>query len=213
MPRLSHISPLHWTSRLKRAGLTIPMEDQRQALNFAQQAVAADPDHPFVHWSISRVLSHQNKYAPAMDHLLDALKLDPGYADALAYMAYLQIFTGKPKVASGYLESARSIARPVPSWYEHADALIRFSLRDWQGAISRAEAALLSNPDLPWPRRLMVAAYGHLGQRDEAEWQIVELSARNQPDTVEAISSAFPFRGTHLEEIYIDGLRKAGVPE
>ena len=48
---------------------------------------------------------------------------------------------------------------------------------------------------------------------DDAEWEISELKALNQPPTLKTAKKESPFVDPTNLGLYLDGLRKAGVPE
>jgi len=62
------------------------------------------------------------------------------------------------------------------------------------------------------PRRYAAASLAHLGRTDEARTIIAEL-LRAQPNSSLERSRQSPFRHCWMMDLYIDGLRKAGLPE
>ena len=66
---------------------------------------------------------------------------------------------------------------------------------------------------LPAGWRLLASCYGHLGRIEEATTALQEV-LRLYPDlTIESIRASHPsIRPEHVE-IYVEGLRKAGLPE
>ena len=56
-------------------------------------------------------------------------------------------------------------------------------------------------------------SYGFLGQTDDAEWEIEELSALGYEMTLEWAREFENIAHPASLERYLDGLRKAGVPD
>jgi adenylate cyclase len=70
---------------------------------------------------------------------------------------------------------------------------------------------LVRNPGTDISRALLAASYGHLGRGDEArhEWQ--ELIRVNPNYSVEHRRKVLPYKNPADFELFVDGLRKAGV--
>ena len=67
-------------------------------------------------------------------------------------------------------------------------------------------------PDANIARWITTAALGHLGRRDEARAEIDKILALHPQATLARARNA-SFRHEWMYELYLDGLRKAGLPE
>ena len=74
----------------------------------------------------------------------------------------------------------------------------------------RRTMAISSNAIIP--RWMGAAALGHLGRIDEAQVEIGELLARHPQATLARARNA-SFRHEWMYDLYLDGLRKAGLRE
>lgn len=70
-----------------------------------------------------------------------------------------------------------------------------------------------ANPDFTNGYKPLLAALGHLGEKEEASRILRELLRREPEFSVQGFARRYPFRRKEDRERYIDGLRKAGVPE
>jgi len=194
--------------------------DQREefankALTLAKKAVELDDELPQAHWSLGRVYTR----APLRDadRAVAALKrvvvLDPNYADGYAFLALTFNYVGRAAEALGVMEKAMQINPHFPFWYLHGLGQSQFLLTRYEAAAKNFKKAIERNPTVSWPHRWLLATYGHLGMQDDAEWEIFELESLNQIVTIKQIRENAPFTDPAYLKLYLDGLRKAGVPE
>ena len=92
-----------------------------------------------------------------------------------------------------------------------ADA--KYFAADYEGAIALAIRAL-GQPNFQWSRyAVLIAALGQLGRLDEAQRSLAEVT-RTRPDfSVAFVREKHLFGDQAYMTHYLEGLRKAGVPE
>jgi hypothetical protein len=86
-------------------------------------------------------------------------------------------------------------------------------LTRYEAAAENFQKATERNPNVPWPHRALISVYGHLGQIDDAEWEIEELAVLGYEITLDSARQTERFTLSAHMEHFLDGLRKAGVPE
>ncbi len=64
-----------------------------------------------------------------------------------------------------------------------------------------------------WPQANEATALAHLGHVDEARAALARVHAINPTFSATFIDAVLPFRNPADRDHYIDGLRKAGLPE
>jgi hypothetical protein len=69
------------------------------------------------------------------------------------------------------------------------------------------------NPNVPWLRTYLIASYGQLGRKDDADWEIDEVEMLGQPANLDAFMKVTPIGDPSYRKMYENALRKAGVPE
>ena len=83
----------------------------------------------------------------------------------------------------------------------------------YEDAVPNFLSAAKRNPNVSWPRRWLVATYGHLNLLDDARWELSELESLGQPLTIKIVRERSPIVHEPYLKSYIDGLKKAGVSE
>jgi TolB-like protein len=190
-----------------------PEGDLEAALRFAREALALDAEVPQVHFSVSLVYWQKGRIEESLDAVYRALEVEPNYADGFAQLAAVLVYVGRYQESLEAIHQAMRLNPRHPFFYIAITGRAHFALGDYATAATHFEQALERNPDFVVARRELAAAYAHLGRIDDAEWEVAEILAL-QPDfslSDERQRVIFQ-RGDDMAR-YIDGLRKAGVPE
>jgi TolB-like protein/class 3 adenylate cyclase len=184
-------------------------------LRLVEKAVALDGDLPQAYWALARATSRRVTFDGdrAIASLEKAISLDPNYADAHALLASVKINTGRAEEALGHIEQAMRLNPRFPFWYYHEVGKSQFMMTRYEAAVESFEKALQRNPNVPWPRRYLVAAYGHTGRTGDAEWELEELLGQGHEMSLSRSRATINLHDAAYLERYIEGLRKAGVPE
>jgi TolB-like protein len=192
-----------------------PEKSMKTARLLAEKAVALDDDLPQAHWAMARVYSRKRLFDGdrAIASLRKAIALDPNYADAFAMLSNVLNFVGRPEEALGQIEQAMRLNPHFPYWYYHVLGNSQFLLTRYEAAAENFQKATERNPNVPWPHRALISVYGHLGQIDDAEWEIEELAVLGYEITLDSARQTERFTLSAHMEHFLDGLRKAGVPE
>ena len=192
-----------------------PEESMETARVLAEKAVALDDDLPQAHWAVARVYSRKRLFDGdrAIASLRKAIALDPNYADAHAMLSNILNFVGRSEEALGQIEQAMRLNPHFPFWYFYVLGTSQFHLTRYDAAIESFEKAIERNSAWRATHLYLVAAYGHLGMTDEAEWEMEELRTLGFEPTLENWRSRIQIQDPAYLTRYFDGLRKAGVPE
>jgi TolB-like protein/class 3 adenylate cyclase/Flp pilus assembly protein TadD len=190
-------------------------EARQKAVSTAQHAIKLDEELPYAYWSLGRIYTRAYMSKPdlAKTAFEKAVALNPNYADGYLFLALTLNFTGHAEQALGLIEKAMRLNPDYPFWYLQALGMSRFFMGNYEAAVRSFESAIERNPAVPWLHHLLIASYGKLGMRDEAEWAIVELESLGQPATIKELMKVSFLQDPLYRETYEDGLRKAGMPE
>ncbi len=186
-----------------------------KALSLAERAVELDDELPQAYWSLARVYSRP----PFLDSeraiaaLETAIELDPNFADGYAFLGSALNASGRAEQALGALEKAMRINPRFPFWYYFELGRSQFFLTRFEAAEQNFQKAIERNPSVGWPHRWLVATYGHLGRVDDAEWEMSELQIIDSIDTIAEIRKVTTVHDPAYLDLFIEGLRKAGLPE
>jgi tetratricopeptide (TPR) repeat protein len=136
-------------------------------------------------------------------------------------MAAVLSFTGKAGEALDLVQRAMRLNPHYPPHYLYQLGLAQFGLGHLEEARSSLEKAIAGNPGDHWSERLLLATYGLLGQRAAGAKLLEAMTGKEQrglsaifdPITVKAVTYWYPFAVPSDARRFVDGLRKAGVPE
>jgi adenylate cyclase len=186
-----------------------PEESLGTAINLAQRAKDLDPldARGFAELGYARLYSKQLE--EALVEYAHAMALNPNDSDVIADYADALVYAEQPARSLELLEKAMRLNPYYPDWY-------LWNLADAYDALGRYEDVLAAVKRMHDPsdgRRLQTIAYAHLGLMKEAQAAAREVK-RLQPEfTISQWIQRPPFRQGPVLERYIDGLRKAGLPE
>jgi len=182
----------------------------------AKKAMSLDERDAMAHVVLGRIQLLRCKHEDAIEELETALRLNPNLADAYHGLGFALTMSGRPEEGLLQFENAIRLSPYDPrasSFHEmRAWALIVMG-RHVEAAESARIAVRKPNADI-WAYSTLGAALGHLGNIDEARSALEEL-LRRKPDFSVGFVRRFVFyiKIPDQLELYLDGLRKAGVPE
>lgn len=145
--------------------------------------------------------------------------------ELLPYSAYVQNAAGQVYVYSGKLDEAIECldnARRIGPLDPHVTVMhngvtvglghaLMFK-RDFEACLHWNSRALFEKPEWTSSRRLIQVALAHVGRVDAARKQVGEL-LKVQPNSSMARAKTSIYRRGWMNELYQEGLRKAGLPE
>jgi TolB-like protein len=185
-----------------------------EAVKYAREAVACDRDDA----EVLAVAGHMNTMAgdhvAAADLLNRALALNP-HSNSVC------VFSGWGRVCAGEFDAGLALLRasmvldplsPQAVYALCGIAAAHFFQQQYDEAMAWARRAIARHPDLTTPHRFLAAAQAHAGRLEEARATVAEL-LRRQPRSSLSRSRHSPFRHAFMMDLYIDGLRRAGLPE
>lgn len=190
-------------------------ETIERATRHAEQAIALEPDLPFAHFAMGRLLSRRfmGNLDGANAAFERAIELDPDYTDAYAFVAIVQVADGKAEEGLETIKEAFARDPIPPYWYFMSLGLALFHLEQYEAAEEALTELLRRNPSFLNAMRILMATYGHLGRVDDAQWLAVEYEALGSPATISALMDATNVDYPPYREKIAEGLRLAGLPE
>jgi TolB-like protein len=188
-----------------------PMAPNRQlALATAQKAVALDPEDAAAHWVYGNLLMREHRWIESEAEFAVALKLDPNNADAWAMLSELMVLSGRPADALADIQKALRLNPHPPGWYYWFLGQAQYLDRQY-------DPAVLSLPReetyRSLSRRTLAASLAQLGRLDEARWEADMFISSNPHFTIRQWVELQAFRDGAACQHFVDGYRKAGLPE
>ena len=185
-----------------------------EALSLAKLAIELDDQDANSYFTIGRVHLARREYDLAIEALEYAIGLNPSLAVSYCGLGDSLAYEGRLDEAVEQFETAINLSPHDPfRWafysYRSLAHLFRGDLE--QAASWARNAAKIPNAHY-WARAHLVAALGHLEQREQAAAAIEEL-LKMKPDFSVAFAKKQLFYLKRPEQIttYIEGLRKAGL--
>ena len=203
----------HRDSRFEFASLTdhtLP-----QALDNARHAVQLDGADYLAHWILGIILVRTGELELGLTEAIRSVELNPssGYGFSLVGLAFTLL--GRPEDALPNFDKAHALIPDDPrlSMVMGYTALGHFTARHYDAAVEWARRALQRQPDDPEAYLNLAAALGQLGQMQNAGASL-DACERLRPGYLDRRhANGFRFKQEKDNEHFLDGLRKAGLPE
>ena len=157
-----------------------------RASTMAETAAGIDPTLPEVHWTLGYVKVQQRRHQEALAHLDQALRLDPGFADALALKGGIKTYTGRPRRAIPLARAAIQLNRSAGYLYYMILGRAYFFIDDQVQALINLREAVMRNPEVLEVRVFLAAALERAGEQRDAEWEAEEIRAIHPHFSTEA---------------------------
>jgi TolB-like protein/class 3 adenylate cyclase/Flp pilus assembly protein TadD len=185
----------------------------QRADKLARQALALDSTDYRVHLLLGFLLTSRTQYAEALSHYQQAMALNSNHADGAAQMANLLIAMGQFSEALDWFQKAIRLSPLHPAWYLYGIGEAHYCAREYEQAIVPLQTAVSRFPTFITPRRHLAAVYAQMGRLDEARGEIAEIRKLDPSVCIALYRERSRYKNTDDLEHYLDGLRKAGLPE
>ena len=196
-----------------------PLEN---AFDSVQTALRLDHDDSWSHAILGYMLFLRRRDEEAEDELRQAISLNVNDADVAAVMANVLVYLGRWAEALDWIGKAIQLNPHPPSSYHWYQALAHFSGRQYEGAI---KAIGKIGPEYAPGHACLAACYAHLNRSDEAAAELAAfIETHKGPmetshnDVVSRIPDLVSERAARYRlpadaEHFLDGMRKAGLPD
>jgi adenylate cyclase len=184
----------------------------QKAMEMADTAVAVDPNESWAHYGLGSAYIWRKQYDLGIQSFQKAHELNPNEATILADYAWALANAGRPDEALPLIQNAMRLNPYHPPFYE-GDVLWRVHFV--AGRYQEALDALLQITGAPYHARYrkLAATYPYLGRMEEARAAMAKFRELEPQASIELYARTEPFKRKDDLERYLDGLRKAGLPE
>jgi adenylate cyclase len=190
-------------------------EGYARAGEAARRALAVDDSDSHAHSALAIYDLFQGRHEEARRRLRRAIDLDPNSAFAHGYLGCAYGFAADYEAAVPLLDEAIRLSPRDPLlviWHLCKGWAALLSGR-YAEAMEFTTAAAEANPEFPDVHAVLAAAHGHLGNTASAGAALAEFLRRTPALTASDERLSRPFATVALRECFLDGLRKAGLPE
>ena len=179
------------------------------AVEFAQRAIRHDQLDARGFAELGFAKLYQKRHAEAVAEYARALHLNPNDADIIAEYADALVYCEQPDKSIEMLERAMRLNPYFPDWY-------LWYLADAYNAMGRPQDVIatvlrMQNPDQG--RRMLAANYAHIGDMEQARAEAQQVMQMHPEFTISRWRDRPPYKNGKILGKYIDGLRRAGLPE
>jgi adenylate cyclase len=186
-----------------------PQHALDEALHLALTASRQDPSDARGFGELGFAHLYRKEHEPALEAYERAIDLNPNDADIVAEYADALAYNGEAARSVQLLHRAMRLNPYYPDWYLWNLADAHNELRQHEEVIRTVNR--MKNP--AEGRRLLAANLAHMGRLDEARAQAEEILRLYPGFSLSAWSERPPYR--HKEDLafFMEGLRRAGLPD
>ncbi|HMA72597.1 MAG TPA: adenylate/guanylate cyclase domain-containing protein [Xanthobacteraceae bacterium] len=192
-----------------------PVESHNRLGEAAGKAVAADDGDAVAHTALAIFELFSGRHEEARRRLHRALTLNRNSEFARGYLGGSYAFGGDYQAALPHLEEAIRLSPRgllVVIWHLCKGWAALLAER-YEEAVEFTAHAREANPEFPDIYAVVASAYGHLGNTAAARAALDQLLHRMPGLTASDERLARPFARMADRERFLEGLRKAGLPE
>ena len=190
-----------------------PERSLQKSLETVEHALALDATVPQVLFAASFVYLHLDRHDDSIAAARRAIELDRNYADGYVQMSHAMIYAGEPEKALEQLANGMRLNPWHPFLYTWILGHAHFAMEQYEEAISYFEKVIDSNPQYHDGHLALAASYGMAGRIDDAEWEAEEVLTLQPGFTLADSLRRTPYKNRDDLARWIEGLRKAGLPE
>ena len=188
-----------------------PIQSLTLAEKAARKAIELDPHDYFSHWPMAFVLVRLRRYQEGLAEYEKTLALNPNDSRLLDDMSTALCLAGHPAKAIEQSGLAIQLDPLHPEWFFGNLGLAHYMLRDYDAAI--AVMAGMVNIAHGSHLDIRAAAYAQAGLEPEARSTMSEFLRMRPNRNIRQTRNELPFRDPDDLEHFLEGLRKAGMPE
>jgi len=190
-------------------------ESLDKALRAGREAVALDEKDAMGHAVLARVYAMWREHGLAIEEAEIAIDLNPSLAQAYFGLGFALTFSGRMEEAVTQLEKAIRLSPHDPNLWSFVvvRGWAHILMRQFEDAAFWSRKAVRMPNTQFWTQATLASALGHLGRSEEAQRAVADLY-RVKPDfSLALVADVLPFAENGHRELFLDGLRKAGLPE
>ena len=185
-----------------------------EGLENAKRAVILDDSLAKGHMVLGDAFLWKKQSDQAVDAGRQAIALEPSYADGHFALSVFLRYAGHVEES---LEEAKKALRlnPLYGFHLYYLALSRahYMLKDYVAAVEAGKQAMSRGSIHIRQHTALASAYAQLGQTAAAQWHARAIIKLDPAFSIQRHANFLPYKHQLDVEHYIDGLRKAGLPD
>ncbi|MFB3134713.1 MAG: adenylate/guanylate cyclase domain-containing protein [Rhodospirillales bacterium] len=202
--------------RERMGGMSLSEEDKAEGIFLAQAALKADKTDPVILLEASFTTGLVEHDLDGAIALIDrSLVLNPNSAFAWTMSGLMRCYVGDPETAIEHAKRAMRLSPLDPLLWISCSVMAtgHMQAKRYEEAVTWANKSIRENATFSTPYRTLAASCAHLGRLDEARAAIRRMFEMDPGLTISRFVKKYPVSRYMNCEDYLDGLRKAGLPE
>ena len=192
-----------------------------QAGRLARKAITIDAADYNIHWILAYYYLHSRQFEHALSEYETALSLNPNDANLLAEVAEAWVYSGEPQKGIEMTRQAMRMNPHFSEWYRVDLAWVSYLVKDYELAVHEVQRLSAPNVDahlILAASSAQLAAAQHNREKASsmtavAQGALQRALKRRSRWTLSKEHEKAPFRQASDLDHWLDGLRRAGLPE
>ncbi len=188
-------------------------EALNEAMQLFQKALALEPTLAVAYQAMGLMLSYQGRLGDAVAASRKSVELNPNDADSYIFLARSEALAGNHREAVAAAEKAVRLNPLSPIYYFASHGIALYTVGQYQRAADVFSACLIRNPKYIFCQVGAAATLVELNKLQSAREHVQVIQGLRPGFNLKSASSMFPFQDDAMKMRYLEGLRKAGLPE
>jgi adenylate cyclase len=189
------------------------MESFDKANKCAEAAHEINEDVDILHMLLGYIYLYKGMHDKAVSEGKRAVQLSPNGAEAHVHLGAISNYAGNSNEAIRLIKKAfRLNPTPTSYYYNHLGTAYR-SLQKYEDAITACESMIHMNPNSLPPYINLASCHSLLNQIDKARQAVTDILRIDPQYSIGQFALTMPFKDKEELELYLEALRKAGLPE
>jgi len=190
-----------------------PEKSIEQAFELAQKILDRGDSDAGAHFLIGYAYSRKGQFDKAISELEIARDLFPNNAEINAGLGMILNDAGKPEEAIGVLKNAIHLNPITPGWYLGRLGEAYRLTGQYEKAVHKYKEGIQLQPDDMVSHLNLALCYVKLEREADAHAEAAEVLRINPKFSAESYAKHNPLKDKASKKLFIDGMRKAGLPE
>jgi tetratricopeptide (TPR) repeat protein len=177
----------------------------------AQKTLALDDSLGEGHNLLGEVYLFKRQYGKAIAEAERSVALEPNNAFNIFQLAETLKYAGRSEESIAFYKQALRLEPFLPNYFYYGLGGAYLLTGQYNKAIAACQKAIQHSPDSLFAHINLGAAYGLSGREEEARAEVAEVLRISPKLSIEYLAKTWPYKNKADTEIYVEGLRKAGM--
>ncbi len=197
-------------------GMILSERDRKESVELANAALQVDPSDPYVLWQAGTTAAFVKRDFEAAIELIDrSLSINANSTRAWSASGIVRNMVGDPETAIDHANRAiRLSPLDISVWVPYGIlAIAEMQQQQYEDAAAWARKSVRQHAFNVPGYHVLAACYAHLERLDDARAAIAQSLELDPKLTISRLKVIYPIDGYKNLDEFLDGLRKAGLPE